>query len=428
MTGIVRRAVLAAAAFAPAAGARAWPRARFQDVDSFLERLVSGRRVAGAAIRVARRGEVLYRRSLGLADVAHVAPLADDAIYRAYSMTKPVAAAAMLQLAEDGRLDLDAPIAKLVPELAHLSVLRAPGAGLSDVRPAAQPVTVRRLLTHTGGFTNNWSGGPVAARYTELGLIGGAWFRAGGPDGLPDFAARLAQAPLMFEPGREWAYSLAFDLCGLVVERATGRSFGEHLQRRVFEPLGMFDTGFHVLPASAGRLTSVYTRKDGRLVLHEAADGSPFLSPPRAESGASGLVTTLEDYGRFADMIAGGGRRGAAVVLHADSVRQMTTAQVPEAVLGDALVRFSGVGSGASGAGLGFGLGGSVVVDPGAAGTPGRAGDYSWGGAASTTFFASPDLGLSAVLMTQLFPSGQIPLHDGLKAAVFADLGLSAAA
>lgn len=426
MRGIVRRSVLAAAALAPAAGARAQP--RFQDVDSLLERLVAEGSVAGAAIRVARRGEVLYRRALGLADIDRGAPLTDDAIYRAYSMTKPVAAVAMLQLAEDGRLDLDAPIAKLVPELAHLDVLREPAAGLADVRPATQPVTVRRLLTHTAGFTNNWSGGPVAARYADLGLVGGTWFRAGGPGGLSDFAARLAQAPLVSEPGRRWVYSLAFDLCGLVVERATGRSFGEHLQRWVFEPLGMTDTGFHVPPESAARLASVYGRKDGRLTLHEAAEGSPFLSPPRAESGASGLVTTLEDYGRFADMIAGGGRRGAAVVLQAESVRQMTTAQVPAAVLGDALVRFSAVGSGASGAGLGFGLGGSVVTAPGSAGAPGRKGDYSWGGAASTTFFASPDLGLSAVLMTQLFPSGQIPLHDRLKAAVFADLGLPAAA
>lgn len=395
----------------------------FARTDALLERLVAEKKVAGAAIRVAKGGEALYRRSLGLADIAAGAPLAEDAICRAYSMTKPVAAAAVMRLVEQGRVELDAPIGGLVPELAKLNVLAGPQSPIEDVRPAARPVTVRQVLTHTAGFTNNWSPGPVARRYGELGLTGGAWFRDPRIGGLGGFAERLAQAPLVFEPGGAWLYSMAFDLCGLVVERATGGTFGEFLQAEVFTPLGMVDTGFFVPEAKAARLASVYRRGPDGLVLQEAGEGSPFLGKPFGEAGASGLVTTLEDYGRFADALAGGGARKGARVLSRESVRQMTSPQVAAEVLGDALVRFAGAGSGAAGEGLGFGLGGSVVTDPHRTGAPGRKGDYSWGGAASTTFFASPELGVSAVLMVQLFPSGTYPLHDWLKTAVLEDLG-----
>lgn len=396
----------------------------FGRTDGLLRRLIDEGMAAGAAIRVARDGEALYQRSLGLADMAARTPLAEDAIFRAYSMTKPIAASAVMRLVEQGHADLDAPIDVLIPELANLLVLRTAHSSVEDVRPATQPVTLRRILTHTAGFTNNWSPGPLSKLYGQLGLAGGSWFRDPAIGGLAGFAARLAKAPLAFEPGTNWLYSMGFDLCGLAVERATGQTFGDYLQNELFSPLGMVDSGFFAPPTKAARLASVYARGPEGLTLQEAAQGSPFLTAPHGEAGASGLVTTLEDYGRFADMLAGAGARKNVRILTPRSLRQMTSSQVPASVLADALIRFAGAGSGASGEGLGFGLGGSVVTDPTQTRAPGRIGDYSWGGAASTTFFASPALGLSAVLMVQLFPSGTYPLHDWLKRAVFDDLAL----
>lgn len=421
MTMIDRRRFLAAA-LAPGAGAATGN--CFRALDALLSRLIHDRQLAGVAVRIARDGEVLFRRAYGWADVEDNRPLGGDAIYRAYSMTKPVAAAAVALLAEDGRLDLDAPLAERLPELAELQVLRAPESAANDTRPARSAPTARHLLTHTAGFTNNWNRDSAAAVYTRLGLIGGAWFRGRDVRGLGDFAARLGQAPLLFDPGRGWNYSLAFDLCGLLVERVSGQSFGRFLEARLFRPLGMTDTGFFVPAAATDRLTSIYLRRAGVLVRQESGAESPFLLRPNAEAGASGLVTTLEDYGRFADAVSGMGVRKGVRVMATATVRTMTSPQVAQDVLGDALQRFSRVGSGAAGSGLGFGLGGSVVVDPAATRAPSRRGDYSWGGAASTTFFASPALGLSAVLMTQFQPSGTYPLHDDLKTAVFTDLGL----
>ena len=418
---IDRRSFLAGA-LAPTC--RVGSNVQFPAVDAWLSRLVSDRQLAGVAVRIARDGEVLFRSAHGWADAEDRRSLGYDAIYRAYSMTKPIAAAAVALLAEAGQLDLDAPLTERLPELAQLKVLRTPESGADDTRPARSPPTARHLLTHTAGFTNNWNRDAAAAIYTRLGLIGGAWFRGREVRDLADFAARLGQAPLLFEPGHGWNYSLAFDLCGLLVERVTGQSFGRFLETRIFHPLGMTDTGFSVPAAAADRLTSVYQRRTGALVRQESGASSPFLLRPNAEAGASGLVTTLEDYGRFADVIACGGVRKGVRVLAAATVAQMTSPQVPSAVLGEDLQRFSRVGSGAAGSGLGFGLGGSVVVDPAATRATSRRGDYSWGGAASTTFFASPETRLSAVLMTQLQPSGTYPLHDALKTAVFADLGL----
>jgi CubicO group peptidase (beta-lactamase class C family) len=279
---------------------------------------------------------------------------------------------------------------------------------------------VVHLLTHTSGLANSWNPGPLAASYQRAELVSASYpYNPAFADGLPEIARRLAAIHLQFQPGTEWLYSISTDIAGLIVERVSGQTFGSFLTAQIFDPLGMADTGFYVPANKKDRLASVYGKKDGALVLQEAADRSPFLVPPLVESGSAGLVTSLEDYGRFAAMLAGGGETRGVSVLSRSAVRAMTSSQVDADVLGTRFDRFMGFATGGSGKGMGMGLGGAVLVDPSASAIPGHLGEYTWGGAASTTFFAVPGTGIEATLMTQLFPSGTLPLRDMLKTSVY---------
>lgn len=390
----------------------------FAPVAALLDKIVSEGIVAGAAVSVARRGETLFARSRGLASLESRRPLEPDAIWRIYSMSKPIAACAVLLLADDGVLTLDDPVARWIPEFSDMRVVgQRPEDSATTAR--ARTMTVRHLLTHTSGLTNSWNGDAVSPLYLEAGLAARTCFHDPAIHGLDDYASRLGRLPLAYQPGTQWKYSISPDIAGLVVQRAAGRPFGAFLRERLFDPLGMSDTGFHVPEDKSHRLADVYARDaKGGLVLKEAAEGSPFLRAPSVESGAAGLVSTLADYTRFAQMIANGGRGGGRAVLSEAAIGELCASQVPAQVLGRSLVAFASLGSGSAGEGLGMGLCGSVVLDPAASGLPGHVGDYSWGGAASTTFVASPASGLSIVFMTQLWPSGSYRFLDWLKIAV----------
>ena len=422
-----RRHVLALAAAAPIAGLAGgcMPRrvshvpAGLDASASFLDGLVANGRLPGGGIRISRNGEVLLEHFAGKADIGSGRDIAADTIYRAYSMTKPVTAAAIMLLVDEDKVALEDPVARHVPEFDGLSVMSMVDGEMLESGPAGE-MRISHLLAHTSGLGNSWSPGPIAQRYRQTGLISTAYpYDPAFADGLPEVAKRLGEIPLQFEPGTQWFYSISTDIAGLVVERASGQSFGTFLKKRLFEPLEMPDTGFHVPTAKADRLASVYTAKTDGLSLREAAQESPFLNQPYVESGSAGLVTTLGDYGRFAAMLAGLGRTRGVRVLSEASARTMLSPQVQSKVLGARFGQFMDFATGGSGRGMSMALGGAVLADPSASDIPGVQGEYTWGGAASTTFFAVPELGLEATLMTQLFPSGTIPLRDLLKQSVY---------
>ena len=431
MTALFTRRSTLAAASAPLAAlipsacatnnppARTFNAARLSEAGALVDGLVDSGQIAGGAVRVSLHGELLFEHYAGKADIAAGKPIAPDTIYRAYSMTKPVTAAAVMLLVEDGKLSLDDPVAAYIPEFSDLAVFVAQEGEKTITEPAGV-MRVVHLLTHTSGLANSWNPGPVSALYRKAGLISAQYaydpaFRAG----LSEVAARLGKIPLQFQPGSQWLYSLSPDIAGLIIERITGGSFSAFLKERIFGPLGMEDADFYVPAPKAERLANMYALKDGNLILAEAAAGSSFLTKPYAESGAAGLLCTLGDYHRFANMLAGLGETGGARVMNRDSVRTMTAPHVDPGVFGDTFQKFMGFASGGSGLGMEMALGGAVLTDPASAEKPGLKGEYTWGGAASTTFFAVPEVGLSATLMTQLFPSGTLPLRDMLKTAVY---------
>ncbi|MEE2692588.1 MAG: serine hydrolase domain-containing protein [Pseudomonadota bacterium] len=391
-------------------------------VGDLLDSLVSNGQIAGGSARVAVNGKTLFERHAGKADLATGQPITPDTIYRIYSMTKPVTAAAIMALVDDGKLSLSDPVERFVPEFKNLAVYVGEENGKALTEPAAT-MHIGDLLTHTSGISNSWNPGPIAPIYRKLGLNAGQFIHDPDIKGLPDVAARMAQAPLQFQPGSKWLYSFSPDIAGLVVERASEMGFGGYLKARIFDPLGMTDTDFYVPAEKAGRLASMYALKDGALVLAEAAQGSPFLNKPSAESGAAGLMSTLGDYGKFASMLARRGALGGERILRESTATNMMSNHVSPDVLGQSLSRFMAFGAGGAGGGMGFGLCGAVLLDPELSDKPGVKGEYTWGGAASTTFFVVPDLGLDAVLMTQLFPSGTLPLLDMLKTAVYSAMG-----
>jgi CubicO group peptidase (beta-lactamase class C family) len=391
-------------------------------VGALLDRLISDGRIAGGSAHVAINGETAFEHHGGKADIASGRTIAADTIYRIYSMTKPVTAAAVMILADDGKLSLSDPVTRFVPEFESLAVFVGEDYGAIRTEPA-RTMRVADLLTHTSGISNSWNPGPIAPIYRALGLNAGQFIHDPDVKGLPDVAARMARAPLQFQPGSKWLYSFSPDIAGLVVERAAEMSFGAFLRKRLLEPLGMPDTDFYVPADKAARLASMYALKDGALVLAEAGEGSAFLNKPSAESGAAGLMSTLGDYGKFASMLARGGEFGGERILREDTARNLMSNQVSAEVLGQSLSRFMSFGAGGSGGGMGFALCGAVLVEPELSDKPGVKGEYAWGGAASTTFFVVPELRLDAVLMTQLLPSGTLPLLDLLKVAVYQAMG-----
>ncbi|MCW4455254.1 beta-lactamase family protein [Flavobacterium sp. MXW15] len=380
---------------------------RFDPVIARLRGLVEDGQLPFASIRIARRGTMLAEAHLSGSE-----SIGPDSLYRIYSMTKPVVAAATVLLVEDGRLALEDPVAKYVPEFADLKV----AAGALDALEPARPMTVAHLLTHSCGLVNSWGDARVAPLYREAGLVAAAWMYDPAVGGLEGFARRLSALPLEFQPGSDWVYGCGLDIAGLVIERISGQCLGAFLKRRIFDPLGMADTGFFVPEEHAGRLAGLYNARDGGIV--RVADGSERspLKRPFADAGSAGLVSTLEDYGRFADMLANGGARGDVRVMSGASARLLMTPHGAQEALLPALQRFGSYAPGS----VGQALGGITRLDDRSG--PGSAGEYAWGGAAGTGFWATPGPGLSVTLMTQLMPAAAVPARDVLRPLIYAAL------
>ncbi|MGH9072540.1 MAG: serine hydrolase domain-containing protein [Acidimicrobiales bacterium] len=346
----------------------------------------------------------------------HLGSYVDDTIWRAYSMAKPVTSVAAMMLYEQGAFDLRDPIERFIPAFGDARVYQSGSSADLVTEPATEPIRVWHLLTHTAGLTYGFHySHPVDAMYRDSGLAQES------PPGM-DLAACCevwAGLPLLFQPGSEWNYSVATDVLGRVIEVVTGQALDVFLREAVLRPLGMVDTAFHVGEADAGRLAALYAAEPGTR-LAARTDGSRALRPPELISGGGGLLTTAADYHRFTQMLLRGGELDGARVLGSRTVRYMARNHLPGGVDLEAFGR--PLFAETSFAGIGFGLGFSVVIDPAASRTLSSAGELAWGGAASTAFWVDPAEEITAVFMTQLVPSGTHPIRSRLRQLVYQSL------
>ncbi|MHB1970216.1 MAG: serine hydrolase domain-containing protein [Acidimicrobiales bacterium] len=404
------------AALTPEVGARdaGFDPAGLERIDETFGPYVEDGRLAGWLVTVAREGRLVYAGGSGYADRERDRPVSPGTIWRIYSMTKPVVALAALALMEEGHFALDDEVSRWIPSFAEPRVFVGGTVEAPELAPATGPISVRHLFSHTAGLTYGFQRRhPVDALY-----------RAAGYDFLMKRGVDLAGAvdewaalPLVFDPGTAFTYSVATTVLGRLVEIWSGEPLAVHLERRVFSPLGMVDTAFSCPPDKAERLAQLYLPgSEGATPFEEW--GRFALSPPRLVDGGGGLVSTAADYHRFMNVLVGRGASGEVTLVSPATFDLATTNQLPGGsdLATTARDRY-GV---AEHAGVGFGLGMSVVLDPLAARTPVSAGTLSWGGAASTTFFVDVFEGISAALYTQLLPTGTHPLHQDLERAVYA--------
>lgn len=370
------------------------------ELRNLLERQVASGSLSGAVAMIAR-GDDVDVQVAGSHDLEGTAPMARDSLVRIASITKPITAAAVLMLIEDGRIAMDDPIGQWLPELATPMVVRTPTAPVGDVVPARRAIAVEDLLTSRAGygFPSEFSAPAVGPLSTEL-------FDEPRRDGrdpqhfLPpdEWMAALSQIPLLHQPGDAWLYNTCSDLQGILIARVTGQPFPEFLAERLFDPLGMVDSGFHVPAGKLDRFTSYYrTDPAGGLELADAPGGQ-WSSPPAFPSGAGGLVGTIDDWHAFARMLLADGCAGDHQLLSPGSVRQMTTDQLTQSQRDGGRLFLKGQG---------WGFGGSVdvvAVDPW--NLPGR---YGWGGGTGTAAHLTPSTGGVTILFTQLAAAGPVP-------------------
>lgn len=348
-----------------------------------MKSLVDQGRLAGVVTMVARHGKVVEFDAAGKRDVAANLPMQKDSIFRIYSMTKPITGVAMMMLFEEGKWQLDDPVAKFVPEFANLKVYGTDAAGNMVLNDQTHPVTMRELMSHTGGFTYGFfSNTPVDKLQREADILNVDIT-------LEQMIKRIAKLPLNTQPGSEWHYSISVDIQGYIVEKLSGMPFAEFLDKRIFKPLNMVDTGFHVPAAKLNRFAEFYDYgADGRLQVYKGALNHDFSAKPALSSGGGGLVSTATDYMRFCQMLLNGGKLDGVRLLGPRTVQLMRTN-----VLAPTMPIYV--------PGAGFGLDFAVYTDPAAAGGYYGKGTYWWGGAAGTWFWIDPVEDLIVIGMIQ---------------------------
>ena len=369
---------------------------RLDRITQLTEDYVSDGKLAGAIVMVNRGGRLVHTSVVGDRGIDDKRPLQIDHLFRIYSMTKPITAVAAMQLYEQGKFSLNDPVSKFVPELTDLKVWNDNG----EPNEPNEPITMFHLLTHTAGFSYGFSStDPVDKMYREADLFSAA--------DLTEFAEKLAELPLRYQPGERWHYSVAVDVTGLVIERISGMPFDEYLAKHIFEPLGMNDTFFEVPEDKLDRFlpNHFWNRSEEKLMTIPAsqrAGTARYTNNVTLFSGGGGLVSTTHDYMRFAEMLRNGGKFNGAQILSPKTLKFMTQNHLPE--------DSASVGSGERPTnrafrGMGFGLGFGVVLDPVETRTPGSAGSYSWGGAAGTIFWVDPVEDMIVIGMIQLMRS-----------------------
>jgi CubicO group peptidase (beta-lactamase class C family) len=381
------------------------------------QRYISAQKIAGCRVLVSRRGSIAASVTLGHMDLERGKPMLDDTIFRIYSMTKPITSLALMMLYEEGHFQLQDPVYKFIPSWKNHQVW-VKGSGDSMVtRPPSAPMTIQHLLTHTAGLTY---GGvlpgmdlPIDGAYRDAGVTRSA------DEPLEVFVERLAQVPLLYDPGSRWSYSLATDVCGHLVELISGQPLADFFKRRIFDPLEMPDTGFSVPDSAIDRFASCYIRSDDKsLQLQDDPLISRYRKQPLGPSGAGGLVGTLPDYANFCTMLSQQGRFKQHQLISRPVLALMTQNHLGRRSLAEMAV---GGFSETSNEGVGFGLGFASTTNQVAAGTLGE-GDFYWGGYASTLFWVDPREDLYVIFMTQLIPSATFDFRGQIKNIVYGSI------
>lgn len=378
----------------PAAPAAHTADARLTAIDAFLQQATAARGYTGAVALVLHDGKAVHAASYGWQDLAHTKPMRRDSIFRIYSMTKTVASVAALMLVDEGKLGLDDPVARHLPEFSALQRFAGGSIRTPALRPLSHTLTVRHLLTHTSGFAAGGEGFEAVTQLLEQQQLGDA-------NNLAEYSIKLARVPLATEPGSRFRYdSTSTETLSRLVEVVAGQPFEQFLQQRIFAPLEMHDTGFEVPVEQRARVVDLTVMgADGALVLadetHARAPGSALRS---YRSGAGGLYSTADDYAHFAQMLLDGGRFNGKRLLQTDTVAQMLQNQLVHFSLPKPVTEFSDA--------EGFGLGGSILLDPALKGRTASVGTFGWSGAASTYYTIDPAKHLLAILMLQHLPGG----------------------
>ena len=385
-------------------------------------RYIDPGRIAGCQVAVVRHGHVGYFRSFGVRDRERSAPVAEDTIWRIYSMTKPITGVALMSLYERGMFQLSDPVSRFIPEWRDLKVREQTEDGQERLVDPQSPMTIRDLLMHMSGL--GFAGGRTlqqlfSADNAKPGQALTPGSRRGPNATLQSMVERYADYPLEFHPGTRWFYSVSTDICGRLVEIISGQRFDDYLRTTIFEPLGMDDTGFMVPDAKVDRFAACYRRDASKnLILVDDPQRSGYREQPSFLSGGGGLVSTTDDYLRFCQMLLNGGELDGVRILGRKTVELMASNHLPDE--GDLQSVALPGGYGEVGfAGMGFGLTVAVAKAPTATQVIGSAGEYMWGGAASTIFWVDPVEDLTAVFMTQLLPSGTFNFRGQLKALVY---------
>ncbi|MBB6091757.1 CubicO group peptidase (beta-lactamase class C family) [Povalibacter uvarum] len=389
---------------------------RLQHLDRFLQsRYLETGRLPCALTLIQRRGEIAHLSALGQRDIERQQKVTEDTLFRIYSMTKPITSVAFMMLVEDGLVALDEPVHKYIPQWRDLGVYDGGFIGTFKTHRPQRPMLIVDLLRHTSGLTYGFQQRTnVDAAYRRLRLDD---YTSGAVtlDGMID---TLATLPLEFSPGTVWNYSVATDVLGYLVGKISGQPFEQFLRSRILDPLGMKDTDFSVPPDKQSRLAACYAATpEGGMRLQDDPQRSPFLKTPHFVSGGGGLISTLGDYLRFCRMLIGGGTLDGVRILSPKTLELMTSNHLPD---GKELPDLSvSLFSETAYAGVGFGLGFSVTLNPARSLLPGSIGDYSWGGMASTYFWVDPHEDMIVIFMTQLMPSTTYPLRRELRTAVY---------
>jgi CubicO group peptidase (beta-lactamase class C family) len=384
-------------------------------IDKFVQRkyIEPGRMPCGQVL-VWRRGETAHFSSFGMADVERKTPLKDDTIFRIYSMTKPVTSIAFMQLVEQGLVALDDPVHKFIPAWKDLGVYAGGFMETFRTTRPERPMLMVDLLRHTSGLTYGFQQNTnVDAAYRKLKL--GEIEKHGTLDYMVE---KLATLPLEFSPGAAFNYSVSTDILGYLVGKITGQKFEDYLRTKIFKPLGMSDTDFHVHAGKESRLAACYAATPkGTMDLQDDPAKSAYLEPPSFVSGGGGLVSTASDYLKFCRMLISGGTLDGVQIVSPKTIELMTMNHLPGGKDLPALSR--SLFSEAMYNGIGFGLGFSVTMDPAKTLIPGSVGEYSWGGAATTSFWIDPTEQLITIFLTQLLPSSAYPIRRELRTMVY---------
>ena len=406
--------------------------ARLDRIADHFNRFVDEGKIPGYLVLIARRGKAAYFHRYGQRDVEAGRPVEEDTIFRIYSMTKPITSVGLLMLYERGLLQLDDPASDFIPAFKQVEVFKSGDAESYLTLPTEREMIIRDLLTHTAGLTyGHMHAHPIDAMYRQRKFFEDPAMT------LSDFATSLGELPLLFSPGTRWSYSVATDVLGHIIEVISGKTLARFFADEILEPLRMSDTGFSVALDNAERFAANYERNSDGFLLIDSPAASLYLKQPTLCSGGGGLVSTAGDYLRFCQMLLNKGALDGERILGRKTVELMTSNHLPDncdltnmgyLLYSESRPESVGMGFGARHNlrrgglrtqtrhdGVGFGLGGSVLLDPAAAQILASAGEFAWGGAASTFFWLDPLEEMTVIFLTQLMPSSSYPFRRELR-------------